>query len=430
MFGKKFGELLRYTTASLSFWRVINMIKSGVNVVKELDTAMTEMRKVSNDTEADLESFAKASHKVAQEIGSTAAVIQNSAADWMRLGYSIKDASELAKNTSILMNVSEFDSIDSATESMVAMVQAFKDSSKDVGELSLDIIDKLNNIGNNFSISTSDLAKSLQRSSGALIAAGNDLDEAIALTTAANAIIQDPESTGSALKVVSMRLRGTSLKELEDAGEDTDGAIETVSKLEKKIKQLTAINGQLGISILDVNGNYKDTYEILQEIADIWEEIGEADKKDGQNRQAALLELMAGKVRSQTLASLLQNPDMLREVYESSKVSEGSAQRENEEYLASIEAHIQILTAKWQEFWNSAINRDEINWILDRAGDLLDIAQKIGTIPTLGILIGAVSGVRSLAMPNNQNLGRDKMPSLIIAESYNVSHGYMSFLVA
>ena len=348
-------------------------------------------------------------------------------------GYSIKDASELAKNTSILMNVSEFDSIDAATESMVAMVQAFKDSSKDVGELSLDIIDKLNNIGNNFSISTSDLAKSLQRSSGALIAAGNDLDEAIALTTAANAIIQDPESTGSALKVVSMRLRGTSLKELEDAGEDTDGAIETVSKLEKKIKQLTAINGQLGISILDVNGNYKDTYEILQEIADIWEEIGEADKKDGQNRQAALLELMAGKVRSQTLASLLQNPDMLREVYESSKVSEGSAQKENEEYLASIEAHIQILTAKWQEFWNSAINRDQINWILDRAGDLLDIAKKIGTLPSLGILIGAFSGIKHIASPNRnplQTAGRNKKPFLIIAGSYKVLVWNTSRLIA
>ena len=342
-------------------------------------------------------------------------------------GYSIKDASELANNTSILMNVSEFDSIDAATESMVAMVQAFKDANKDVGDLSLEIIDKLNNIGNNFSISTSDLAQSLQRSSGALIAAGNDLDEAIALTTAANAIIQDPESTGSALKVISMRLRGTSVKEIEEAGEDTDGVIETVSKLEKKVKELTAVNGKLGVSILDVNGNYKDTYEILQEIADVWEEIGEADKNDGMNRQAALLEALAGKVRSQTLASLLQNPDMLREVYESSKVSEGSAQRENEEYLASIEAHIQILTAKWQEFWNSAINRDQINWILDRAGDLLDIAKEIGTIPTLGVLVGGGIGLKNLATKNS---GRDKMPSLIIAGSYKGSHGYMSFLVA
>ena len=412
----KMFELGKYFSAYQIFYKVLNSFRDGIRIVKELDTAMTEMRKVSSDTEAELQSFAKSSHQIAQEIGSTAAIIQNSAADWMRLGYSVKDAAELAKNTSILMNVSEFESIESATESMVAIVQAFKDANKDVGDLSLDIIDKLNNIGNNFSISTSEIAQSLQRSSGALIAAGNDLDEAIALTTAANAIIQDPESTGSALKVISMRLRGTSVKELEDAGEDTEGVIETVSKLEKKIKQLTSINGKLGVSILDANGNYRDTYEILQDIADIWEEIGEADKKDGQNRQAALLEAMAGKTRSQSLASLLQNPDMLREVYEASKVSEGSAQRENEEYLASIEAHIQILTAKWQEFWNSAINRDQINWVIDRASDLLDIAKEIGTIPSLAIIFGGVAGVKGLA---NKNSGRNKKPFLIIAGCYS-----------
>lgn len=264
----------------------------------------------------------------------------------MRLGYSLQQAETLAKNTGILMNVSEFDNISSATESMVAMVQAFKDADKDVGDLSTEIIDKLNNIGNNFSISTSDLAESLQRSSGTLIAAGNDIDKAIALTTAGNALTQDPESTGSALKVISMRLRGTSAKELEGEGEDTEGLIETTSKLQSQIKKLTAINGKAGVSITDLNGNYRDTYNILQDIADIWDEIGEADQSDGQNRQAALLEIMAGKTRAQNLASILQNGDMLREVYQASQNSEGSAQHENETYLQSIEAHEQIIADK------------------------------------------------------------------------------------
>lgn len=312
----------------------------------------------------------------------------------MRLGYNIKDAGELAKNTATLMNVSEFDNISNATESMVALVQAFKDANTDAGDLSADIIDKLNNIGNNYSISTSELAESLKRSSGTLIAAGNDIDKAIALTTAGNAIIQDPESVGNALKVISMRLRGTSAKELEDQGEDTDGLIETTSKLESQIKSLTAINGKAGVSITDLNGNYRDTYDILQDIADIWDQIGEADKSDGQNRQAALLETMAGKTRAQALASILQNGDMLRSVYEDSQKSEGSAMRENETYMESIEAHQQQLTNAWQEMWSKAINKDVINFFLDLCKGLTNAASDVGLLTiAFGSFLTAYNGI-------------------------------------
>lgn len=390
--GSRFKNLISYAASFVSAYQVIGQIRQGVEIVKQYDAAMTEMRKVTSGTQSQLEAYVNTTGKVADAIGTNAVTLQNSAADQMRLGYSIKDAGELAKNTATLMNVSEFDNISTATESMVALVQAFKDANTDAGELSADIIDKLNNIGNNYSISTSELAESLQRSSGTLIAAGNDIDKAIALTTAGNAIIQDPESVGNALKVISMRLRGTTAKELEDQGEDSTGLIETTSKLESQIKSLTAINGKAGVSITDLNGNYRDTYEILQDIADIWDQIGEADKADGQNRQAALLETMAGKTRAQALASILQNGDMLRSVYETSQNSEGSAQHENETYMESIAAHQQQLSNAWQEMWAKAINKDAINFFIDLGKSIVGVISQVGVLTTALAGISAVSG--------------------------------------
>ena len=290
------------------------------------------------------------------------------------------------------MNVSEFEDIGTATESMVAMIQAFKGEGTDVVELSSTLIDKLNNIGNNYSISTSELAESLKRSSGTLIAANNSVDEAIALSVAANALIQDAESTGSALKVISMRIRGTSVEALEEIGEDTEGLIETTSKLQEKVLSLTAVNGKMGVSLLDANGNYRTTYEILQDIADIWEEIGEADIADGQNRQAALLEALAGKTRAQSLASLLQNGEMLRSVYEDVQSSEGSALKENEAYMESIQAHLQVLESKWQELWDNTLAKEQINWVIDRLGNILDIVNEIGLLNTGLIAGGGIFG--------------------------------------
>ena len=102
----------------------------------------------------------------------------------------LKEASESAKVANILMNVSEFESINEATKSLIAMSAAYDDLSK------MNIIDKLNEVGNNYAISTSEAATALQSSASALKTAGNDMDEALALITAGNAVVQDANKVG------------------------------------------------------------------------------------------------------------------------------------------------------------------------------------------------------------------------------------------
>lgn len=175
---KKFEQLSHYFTGYMLIMRTWSALRSGVNTIRELDKALTEMRKVSDESLSSLKSFQKESYQIASNVGATALTIQNSTADWMRLGESIEDAAESARVSNILLNVSEFEDIDSATESLVSMSQAYKELEK------IDIVDKLNNVGNNFAISTDGLAVALQRSASALTTAGNDIDEAIALITA------------------------------------------------------------------------------------------------------------------------------------------------------------------------------------------------------------------------------------------------------
>ena len=80
-------------------------------------------------------------------------------------------------------------------------------------------------------------------------------------------------------------------------GEDVDDfVVTTTAKMEEQIRDLTKVQDGWGISILDANGNYRSTYQILLDIAKIWDQIAEEDKITGNNRQNALLELMAGKL--------------------------------------------------------------------------------------------------------------------------------------
>lgn len=186
----KWRGLFTTLASFVGFYRLWGYFKQGVNTVREFDTALTEMQKVSDETISTLQNYQKTTFDTANAIGATALQIQNSTADFMRLGESLKEASESAKVANVLMNVSEFQSIDEATKSLIAMSAAYDDLSK------MNIIDKLNEVGNNYAISTSEAATALQNSASALKTAGNDMDEALALITAGNAVVQDANKVG------------------------------------------------------------------------------------------------------------------------------------------------------------------------------------------------------------------------------------------
>lgn len=380
-----FHQIAAQMAGMVGVYDIINLGKKGFNVVRELNTALTEMRKVSNETVQSLKNYQATTFDTADAVGTTAKQIQNSTADWMRLGESMDQAAESAKDANVLFNVSEFEGIDEATESLVSMSQAYKDLDK------MDIIDVLNNIGNNYSISTDGLATALKDSASALVTANNDLNEAVSLTTAGNAITQDPSKVGAGLRTISLRLVGTeeAKEELSDLGEETDGMITTVSKLRDTIMDATkaASSDGKGFDILDSNGNYKSTYEIMQGLADLYDDIVKKDKELGTNNLNLLLETIAGKNRSNIAASILQNGDMLRSVYEDAQNSEGSAEKELNSYLDSIDGKMAQLENRAQEFWFKVIDSETIKNGIDLLSTLLkgatDFVDTVGLLPTI-----------------------------------------------
>lgn len=137
----KFKELSTYLMSFASFYQVVNILKQGISIAHEYDDAFTEMRKVTDASASSLKEFQKESFRLANQVGTTAEQLQQSTADWLRLGESFDEAKKSAQVSNVLLNVSEFENIDYATESLVAMSQAYQDLDK------MDIVDKLNNVG-------------------------------------------------------------------------------------------------------------------------------------------------------------------------------------------------------------------------------------------------------------------------------------------
>lgn len=233
---------------------------------------------------------------------------------------------------------------------------------------------------NNFAISSAGIGTALKKSAAALASANNTLDESIALITAGNTVVQNPEIIGTTAKTISMFLRA-SKTEAQEAGIETDGMAESVSKLRKEILALTKVNGGAGVDIMLDENTYKSTYQILKEIAEVWDNISDVS-------QANILEKLGGKRNANVVASIIENFDVAEEALRTSIDSIGSATEENEKYLNSIEGHLNKLKVSFENLSQSIINSDlvkgAIDFLTNISGLLNDIVNNHGlwSIPT------------------------------------------------
>lgn len=186
----------RFIAQFFSFYDLIRYGREFLNVIIQIDTAVGELRKVSNETDERLAASLKTSTKTAKELGASISEIVNATSDWSRLGYGIDEAEQLAKVSQLYVNVGDGIDMDSANESLISTLQGF--------QLPVDeaesIIDKFNEVANNYAIDTAGIGEALQRSAASFYAANTDLSKSIALVTTANTVLQNPDTVGTTFK--------------------------------------------------------------------------------------------------------------------------------------------------------------------------------------------------------------------------------------
>lgn len=140
--GLKFKSISAYLISMFGIQEFIQYFKQGVQYVKEIDSALTDLKKVTNETDVAYSNFLHNISNTASEIGSTISELTNMTAAWARLGYSMNEAAKLAESTAILLNVSEFTSADDATEALISTMQAFQYTASE----SQHVVDILNEV--------------------------------------------------------------------------------------------------------------------------------------------------------------------------------------------------------------------------------------------------------------------------------------------
>ena len=201
---KDFTGLLTAVMGGTSIHTFVQYIRQGIQSVRELDLALTELKKVTDETEEVYDKFLDTAASTSARIGSTLSNMTSATAEFAKLGYDIATAAAMAESALVYTNVGDNVDVETGSQSIISTMKAFGVEANNT----MSIVDKFNEIGNGFAITTKGIGDALQVSASAMAEAGNSLDETIALTTAANTIVQNPNTVGTALKTLSLRIRG------------------------------------------------------------------------------------------------------------------------------------------------------------------------------------------------------------------------------
>ena len=402
--GQKLSRLFKEHFQTAIAMAGVAMVKQGLREVYdnvlELDTAVTELKKVSKMTGDEMNEYLDRTATNARELGANISDLVSSAADWKRLGYTDEDSEELARVAALMANVG--DGIDNATTAssyLISTMQGFGLVADDAEHL----LDCMNQIANTEPVSMEDLGIIMQKSSAAMSAAGNTYQETLAMASALNGVLQDSESSGTFLKTLSMYLRA-SKTDAENAGIATDGMASSVSELRSELKQLA------GVDIMKNDNTFKSTYQIMKELSEVWKDLSDTT-------QANITELISGKRGGQGTSALLNNFSVAEDAMKQALNSSGSAMRENETYMQSLQAKLNQLDSAFQKFSTDLMKSDIPKFFVDLATVFVDGADSAvkfaGALPTLTAAISGVLSLMQMGGKLKNGAGKVNMPSYI-----------------
>lgn len=284
------------------------------------------------------------------------------ATNFRKNGFNDEDSATLAVVASKFQNVAdETISAGESADFIISQLIAFGIEAENAER----IIDSINEVSNNFSVSSGDLSKALGVVASTSGAMGNSMEETLGIVTAIT------EQTRNA----SRAARG--------ANSIFANLVQVLDDTSSNGKKITEIFKDLGVEMYE-NGQLKSGFDLLAGMAEKW---GTLDS----NTQKYIATTLAGTNQLNNFLALMNNFDHAIDATETAMNSAGSASEENARAMESLEAKTNAVKASFEALANSVIDSDLVKIILDLSKGFLDLANNgIGTFIIQAGLIGGV----------------------------------------
>jgi TP901 family phage tail tape measure protein len=329
-----------------------NTFKDAVSTVIQMDTALGNLNKVVSMSSAQLLQMRDNAVEMGKELGRSSIEVANAQAEFGRLYKTQNEINSMTKVS--VMGANVMDNVTSAdvAKGLTTVITSMKLESKD----SMDILDSMNEIQNNYRIGAKDLLNALAEVGSTAYTSGTNLKQVEGyITSIAVATGKSGDEIGNSLKSIMSRVYKLGAEGLESEG-----------KPEKMLNDM-------GVAVRDASGNFRNFSTILGDLDVKWQKMSNTEK-------IATAQVVGGVHRYNDFMSLMNNYSMAVDSTNTALGSQGSALKENEIHMQTAEAKLGTLKATTEAFYMRLINSDAIKSAID---GLTKLVETFGNLPTI-----------------------------------------------
>lgn len=382
-FGDSLKSALGIGSAAALAYKSIRLIgqaaREATSAVKEIDSAITDLRIVTNESYATVSQWMEGYNEMARSLGATTTQVAESATTWLRQGKSAQEANALIKDSMVLSKIGMIDSA-SAAEYLTSAMKGYHVEVENATK----VVDKLGKLDSSAAVTAGDLAQGMSKVAQMANDTGVSMDTLLGYLSAVGEVTQDVTSAGTAFKTIFSRMSDIKAEKFELV--DEDGTTETLSNVETTLKNV-------GIDLRKTVTEFNSFDDVLANLAGKWDSLNNV-------QQAALSKAFAGVRQQNTFRVLMANYDKAKEYASLAADSAGVAEEKFGAYLDSIEAKTNTLTASFESLATHSFSADSFKWILEAAANIVTFTDKTnilkGALAGLAVA-GAVKGFTSLA---------------------------------
>lgn len=373
-------RVINYTLAYRAMDAVTRAFRNSIQTAKELDAAFTDIEMVLLQSGSSIDKLKLEYADLAQEMSATIVEVAQGSDEWLRQGKTAEETATLLKASMVMSRVGQLESAD-ATSKMTAVLNGYKLEAEDA----MRVVDMLSQVDVKSASSVGDLAEALQRSANSANEAGVSMEMLIGYIATIRETTQRSANTiGESLKTILSRMgsvkAGTFLDmDLESEYENFDSFVNDVEKVLSKV----------GIALRDTNMSFRNTEDVLGEVASKWKTYTDVEKN-------AIATAIAGVRQRNNFIALMQNYDKALMLAGEALGSEGAAMEKYGYYQDSIAAKMDRITASWQEFIIKMQESEIIGDVLSGIEGIMSaLASDVGvlftgTIVPLGVMVTSI----------------------------------------
>lgn len=332
------SNTVKWNVASTAVNALASQVSQAFGYVKNLDSSLNDIRIVTGESAEQMDEFARKANDAAIALGQQTTEYTNSSLIYYQQGLGDEEAQERARLTLMAANVTGQDAQD-VSEQLTAVWNGYQVSAEEA-EI---YIDRLAVAAAATAADLEELSTGMSRVASTANAMGVQEEQlASMLATVISVTRQAPESVGTATNTILTRMA--------DITADLDDEV-SLDNYTKKMNEL-------GINVLDANNNLREMGDVITEIGSKWTDFS-------REQQLALAQIIGGTHQFNTVLALFDNWDQYLSTLEQVNNAEGALQEQQDIYMESTRAHLDALTAQWEDLFDSLLDSDSINGVTD-----------------------------------------------------------------